>query len=206
MIAVVDYNAGNLSSVKRALDYLGISSMITSLPVEILSADRIIVPGVGHAGSALATLRKQGIDSALREAFENGTPLLGICLGSQIILTRSEEGPTHCLDFIAGVAARFSFSNAAMKVPHMGWNEILLKRTHPLLRHIQPGDEFYFVHSYYPLVDNDEAIFAQTDYGITFTSALGQKNLFATQFHPEKSGEVGLQLLRQFADWDGCVC
>ncbi len=206
MIRIIDYNAGNLTSVKRALDYLGIPCEITPDAEKIVSAERVIFPGVGHAGSAVDTMKERGLDSALREAFQKGTPILGICLGTQIILSHSEEGDTDCLGLIPGRVRRFALNDPNLKIPHMGWNEIRIEKNHPVLAGIQSGDEFYFVHSYYPSPDSSEHVLATSEYETRFTAALGSKNLIATQFHPEKSGRVGLGILRDFAKWDGNAC
>lgn len=203
MIVIVDYKAGNLTSVERALSHLGAPSRISADPEEIRRADRIIVPGVGHAGTAMATLREHGLDQVLEEALHRGTPMLGICLGAQIILSRSEEGATDCLGFLPGRARRFSLRDPMLKIPHMGWNVVDVVRPHPLLCEVRPGDEFYFVHSYYPDPDAKESVFATTEYETQFASAIGKGSLFATQFHLEKSGRIGLQILRQFTTWDG---
>jgi imidazole glycerol-phosphate synthase subunit HisH len=203
MIAIMDYSAGNLTSVKRALDYLGIESKITPDPNEIRSAERIIFPGVGHATSAMETLRSRGLDRALKEAFSAGIPILGICLGTQIILSHSDEGDTKCLDIIEGNCPRFDLKDTSLKIPHMGWDAINPVRTHPFLEGIESGEEFYFVHSYYPQPYKDEAIIATCDYEIEFPVVIAKANLVATQFHPEKSGPPGLRLLTNFAKWDG---
>lgn len=205
VVALVDYGAGNLTSVKRALDYLGIPSRVASTGDELRNAERIIFPGVGHAGAAMTILKARGLDVALRGAFAQGVPILGICLGAQIVLTHSEEGNTPCLDFIPGECMRFRLADPALKVPHMGWNGITVTQPHPVLRDVQPGDEFYFVHSYYPRPHSDTHVFAVCEYGSTFPAAIGYRNLFATQFHPEKSGRIGLTMLRNFAEWDGRV-
>lgn len=205
VVALVDYGAGNLTSVKRALDYLGIPSRVASTGDELRNAERIIFPGVGHAGAAMTILKARGLDVALRGAFAQGVPILGICLGAQIVLTHSEEGNTPCLDLIPGECMRFRLADPALKVPHMGWNGITVTQPHPVLRDVQPGDEFYFVHSYYPRPHSDTHVFAVCEYGSTFPAAIGYRNLFATQFHPEKSGRIGLTMLRNFAEWDGRV-
>jgi glutamine amidotransferase len=203
MITIVDYNAGNLTSVKRAFDYLGIPCAITPDPDAIRKAERIVFPGVGHAASAIAFLTQRGIDAALRETFEKGTPILGICLGCQIILTFSEEGNTRCIDLIPGTVRRFKLSDPALKIPHMGWNQITISKPHKLLSEVKTGDAFYFVHSYYPAPDDAACTFATTDYETIFPVAIGRGNLFATQFHPEKSGRIGLTMLKRFSEWDG---
>jgi glutamine amidotransferase len=206
MIAIIDYSAGNLTSVKRALDHLGIPSVITADLKLIRAADRVIFPGVGHATAAMAVLKERGLDQALRQAFEAGTPILGICLGTQIILSRSDEGDTTCLGLIEGKVPRFSLSNPALKVPHMGWDSIVLKTSHPVLRDIKSDDEFYFVHSYYPEPVQPRTVVATCDYEIEFAAIIGERNLIGTQFHPEKSGPAGLSILMNFSTWDGVPC
>jgi glutamine amidotransferase len=210
VIVIVDYGAGNLTSVRRALDYLGIPSRIVSSGGELRSACadtgcRVIFPGVGHANSAMAVLEERQLDVAIREAFALGTPILGICLGAQIVLSHSEEGDTPCLDLIPGDCPRFRPKDGSLKIPHMGWNEVAVIQPHPILKDVKAGDAFYFVHSYYPLPDDVSHVFATCEYGVTFPAAIGSRNLFATQFHPEKSGRMGLGVLRSFCEWDGEV-
>jgi len=206
MIAIVDYDAGNLTSVKRALDYLGLSSKITPDPKEIRSAERVIFPGVGHAASAMKNLIARGLDNALKETFAAGTPVLGICLGTQIILSGSEEGNTTCLGLIDGYCPKFKLTNKELKIPHIGWNSVDLKKSHPVMNGIRSGEEFYFVHSYYPQPKEIDCIIAFSDYEIEFPVIIGKRNLVATQFHPEKSGPSGLCILSNFSKWDGSVC
>lgn len=206
MITIVDYEAGNLTSVKRALDYLKIDSVITPDPDVIRKAEKIIFPGVGHAASAMATLRKSGIDLSLQEAFNKGTPILGICLGTQIILTHSEEGDTACLGIIDGNTRKFSLSDPSLKIPHMGWNTISIKKQHPMLKGIANETEFYFVHSFYPQPSSMDDIVAECEYELRFPAAIAKGTLFATQFHPEKSGTAGLSILDNFATWNGESC
>jgi imidazole glycerol-phosphate synthase subunit HisH len=201
MITIVDYKAGNLTSVKRALDHLGIQNQISKDPDVVRNAKRIIFPGVGAAGAAMGVLNEQNLDSALRESFQKGTPILGICIGCQIILTHSEEDDTPCLDLISGETVRFQLSDPALKIPHMGWNTVTVTQPHPILSHLHPGDEFYFVHSFYPQPDDSTKIYATSDYGGTFPVAVSKNNLFAVQFHAEKSGPLGLQLLENFSEW-----
>ena len=203
MIAIVDYNAGNLTSVKRALDFLSIPSFISPDPEKILKAERVIFPGVGHAGAAMQTLRERGLDKALHEVFRKGTPLLGICVGTQIMLSASEETDLPCLGIIEGNCPKFVLSDRSLKIPHMGWDSITLRRTHPVTAGTAGGDEFYFVHSFYPLPSDDADILAECEYEITFPAAIARDNLVATQFHPEKSGPAGLRILTNFAVWDG---
>jgi len=201
MITVVDYKAGNLTSVKRALDHLGIENQISANPDVVRNAERIIFPGVGAAGAAMDVLKERALDSALKDSFRNGTPILGICIGCQIILTHSEEGNTQGLDLMPGMCSRFQPEDEALKVPHMGWNAVNVVQLHPILSHLRPGDEFYFVHSYYPQPDDQSQVYATCEYGETFPVAIGVENLFAVQFHAEKSGPVGLQLLSNFSEW-----
>ncbi len=201
MITIVDYKAGNLTSVRRALDHLGIENQISPDPETVREAGRIIFPGVGHAGSAMQVLRERGLDAALKEAFRRGTPILGICIGCQIVLTRSEEGETAGLDLIPGDCLRFRLKDASLKVPHMGWNAVCVVRPHPVLAHLRGGEECYFVHSYYPQPADADRIYATCEYGGAFPAAICKDNLFAVQFHAEKSGQVGLQLLKNFAEW-----
>ena len=204
MITLIDYKAGNLTSVRRALDHLGIPCQISADPDAVRRADKLIFPGVGAAGAAMNVLRERGLDSALKEAFKAGIPILGICIGCQIILTRSEEGNTPCLDILPGKTVRFRVSDPILKIPHMGWNDVTVTRPHPLMAHLRPGDEFYFVHSYYPQPADVTQIYATSDYGGEFPVAIGRDNLFAVQFHAEKSGAVGLRVLENFAEWKPC--
>lgn len=206
MIGIIDYDAGNLTSVKRALDHLGIASMVSSDPGEIISCERIIFPGVGNAASAVITLRKRGLDKALIGAFDRGVPILGICLGAQIILSHSEEGDTGCLGIINGECRKFIMSDRTLKVPHMGWNEITIVRKHYILKETAPGSQLYFVHSFFPQPRNGTMVYATCEYGEVFPCAIGRENIFATQFHLEKSGSVGLAMLKNFSTWDGGPC
>jgi glutamine amidotransferase len=205
MIYIVDYKAGNVTSVQRALRALGVESALTPDPDVIRRADRVIFPGVGAAGAAMAVLRQTGLDQALVDARARGIPILGICLGAQIILDRSEEGNTECVGLLPGITRRFALSDPMLKIPHMGWNRIRTLRHHPLLEGIRPEDEFYFVHSFYPDPASAGDIVADCDYGIAFPVVIGRDNLIATQFHLEKSGPLGLRMLRNFVDWDGTV-
>lgn len=202
MIAIIDYQAGNLKSVERALNHLGLACRITGVASEILAAERVIFPGVGAAGRAMETIRSHGLDAAIHAVIGRGTPFMGICLGTQIILDTSEEdGGTACLGVIPGTVRRFP--EMGLKIPHMGWNSLSPRFDHPLLAGIDPLAQFYFVHSYYPEPRDADAITATTTYGIPFASVLAHGNVFATQFHPEKSGEQGLRILENFSRWDG---
>lgn len=203
MIAILDYEAGNLTSVKRALDFLGFRSLITSRPEEVLKAERLIFPGVGAARKAMDYLRHTGLDHALKEFFLSGKPMLGICLGIQIVFEQSEEGPTETLGLLKGKVVRFpeplfDKNGERLKVPQMGWNRVRPVRGHSLFDGIDPRHEFYFVHSFYPLPEDEGVVIGITEYGIEFPSAIAHGNLWAVQFHPEKSGRPGLRMLENF--------
>jgi glutamine amidotransferase len=203
MITIIDYNAGNIRSVLRACKEVGADAQITSNPRVVAKATKIIFPGVGAAPSAMEYLIETGLDAAIKDAFKAGVPILGICLGAQIVLDSSEEGPTKCLGLVPGKTVRFKLKDKALKIPHMGWNEVKVVKPHPLLKGIKAGDEFYFVHSFYPNPKDEQNIYAVAEYGGDFCCALSYKNLFATQFHPEKSGRLGLELLERFKGWEG---
>ena len=205
MLAIVDYKAGNLTSVRRALDYLDIPCSISSEEEVLRKSLGIIFPGVGAAGSAMQNLRQQGLDKILKEEIENKKPLLGICLGCQIILDFSPENNTDTLKIIPGQCSRFApelkdEQGLPINIPHMGWNSVELKSACRLFTDIPALAEFYFVHSYYPVPDK-EFILGTTDYGLQFCSVLGREGLWAVQFHPEKSGRPGLTLLQNFYDY-----
>ncbi len=204
MIAIIDYKAGNLTSVKLAFEALGANTSITSDPDVIRRAERVVFPGVGAAAAAMQNLIELGLIPIIKQTILNQIPFLGICLGTQIILDHSEEdGGVHTLGLIPGNVIRFQPQNPRDKVPHMGWNRIQKTQDHPLLANIPDQSEFYFVHSYYPTPHSRGNSFAETSYaGATFSAALGHNNIFATQFHPEKSGQIGLQLLENFLQWN----
>lgn len=202
MPVIVDYDAGNVRSVQRACRHVGMDAEISADPEVVVAADRVIFPGVGSAISAVDTLKGRGLDEALVAFFQSGKPLLGICLGAQIVMEHSEEGNKDCLGIIPGACERFEFTDRTVKVPHIGWNEIDIVQSHPMLNKVCTGDEFYFVHSYHVRPVSNDHVFGTTDYGdIVFNSIIGKDNLFATQFHLEKSGELGLKLLSSFKDW-----
>ncbi len=209
MIAIIDYDAGNLTSVARAVHHIGFECIVTNDISEITKAERIIFPGVGAAGSAMNSLKRLGLDTAIKQAFLSGKPILGICLGTQIIMGRSEENDVPCLGLINGHVRAFpadikSEDGIRLKIPHMGWNRIKIKSKHPVLSDVQEDDEFYFVHGYYPDPDDFQHVLGTTDYGISFASIIGFKNIIATQFHPEKSGKPGLAMLKNFCMWEPC--
>ncbi|MBW2291966.1 MAG: imidazole glycerol phosphate synthase subunit HisH [Deltaproteobacteria bacterium] len=206
MITILDYGAGNLRSVQRACRALGESSVVVEDPDGLRSAERIIFPGIGAAPAAMENLLRLGVVEALAECVREGVPTLGICIGAQVALDRSEEGDTPCLGLIPGVVRLFELDDPSLKVPHIGWNEVRRIRPHPLLEGLEPGDEYYFVHSYYLDPSDPEDAYAVTDYGGDFCSAIGRGSFFATQFHPEKSGRFGLALLKRFAAWKGDTC
>jgi glutamine amidotransferase len=207
VIAIIDYRAGNLTSVARALDHLGQPSVITQNPDVLLGADRIIFPGVGAAGEAMANLRQLQLDQVIGELHRRAVPFLGICLGTQIILERSEEDAATCLGIIPGVTRAFpqplqDDQGQRLKIPHMGWNQVRLDdNPHALAAGMDPLSEFYFVHSYYPDPAEPQVVCGYTEYGITFPSFLARGNLAAVQFHPEKSGRPGLKFLENFCRW-----
>jgi glutamine amidotransferase len=199
---IIDYQAGNLTSVVRSLKALGVEGMVTQDPAVVARASRVIFPGVGAAGKAMATLRDLGLDEALRRSFHRGIPILGICLGAQIILERSAENEAACLGLLPG-RTRALPRTEDLKIPHMGWNRVRFLRAHPVFRELPAEAEYYFVHSYYPDPAQAAMVLGVTDHGLEFPSAIGWRNLVATQFHPEKSGRFGLRILENFLAWDG---
>jgi glutamine amidotransferase len=203
MITIIDYGAGNIRSVLRACAEVGAQAKITGDPAAVAKAEKIIFPGVGAAPSAMKYLNKLGLDLAIINAFKAGIPILGICLGAQIVLESSEEGKQKCLGLVPGKTIRFKLKDKLLKIPHIGWNEVKVVQSHPLLEGLKPGDEFYFVHSFYPQPAAEKNVYAIANHGGDFCAALGSRNLFATQFHPEKSGRLGLEMLARFAKWDG---
>ena len=207
MIAIIDYNAGNITSVARALQNIGQAFVITDDTKKLDAASRVIFPGVGAAGEAMAYLREKKLDSWLKNYIKTSKPLLGICLGTQIILDYSEENETGCIGLVSGSTKRFpeklTDQGELLKIPQMGWNSVNLRRSHPIFENVLPEAEFYFVHSYYPAPSDETAVLGTSDYGITFCSVLAKNNLVAMQFHPEKSGRPGLQILKNFCAWRG---
>ena len=208
MIAILDYRAGNLTSVERALHYLGFPCQITDSSEVIEKAERIIFPGVGAAGKSMENLKRLGLDVLLRERMQAGVPVLGICVGLQVLFDYSEENDTPCLGILPGKVRLFPAGMRArtgelLKIPHMGWNDVTFTGEHPVFENIPAGSEFYFVHSFYPEPTEEAKVVGRVDYGITFATAMADRNLVAVQFHPEKSGPPGLQLLRNFCRWNG---
>ena len=202
MIGIVDYDAGNLTSVETALKEIDAEYRIGRYPEDLQGVDKLIFPGVGEASSAMSTLKQRGLDTFIKNFASSGKPLLAICIGYQILLDSSEEGDAECLGIIPGKVKLFP-DNEGFKVPHMGWNQIRVTREHPLFNGIPEGASFYFVHSYYTSPAETENILTYTDYGITFASAASMGNITATQFHPEKSGPYGLRILENFKNYKG---
>jgi glutamine amidotransferase len=202
VVVVIDYQAGNITSVVRSLRALGVESTVTEGPEVVLGASRVVFPGVGAAGVAMATLQSRGLDEALREVCRRGVPILGICLGAQIVLEHSEENDTPCLGLIPG-RTRALPKAPGLKIPHMGWNRVAFKGSHPVFAGLPPTAEYYFVHSFYPDPAQAAMVLGTTGHGMVFPSAIGWQNLVATQFHPEKSGRFGLAILKNFLAWDG---
>ncbi len=199
MIAIVDYDAGNLKSVSKALDALGQENKITGDPTEILSADKVILPGVGSFGDAMTQLKKRGLDLVLKETAEKGTPLLGICLGLQVLFESSEESPgVEGLGILKGHILRIPDSEG-LKIPHVGWNSLHLQNNGRLFQGLKEDSYVYFVHSYYLKAEEEEIVKATTEYGVRIHASVEKGNVFACQFHPEKSSTVGANILTNFA-------
>lgn len=205
-VVIVDYWAGNLTSVRLAFEALGVKAQITSESAAILLADRVVFPGVGAAGAGMETLAQQlHLIDVLKTVVERGTPFLGICLGAQIILEHSEEdGGVDGIGLLPGTVERFRPLDPTVKVPQIGWNNVEITQWHPVFSGIDDEAEFYFLHSYYPAPFSRDCILAETEYaGVRFASVIGRDNIVATQFHPERSGRIGLRLLQNFSKWDG---
>ncbi len=202
MIAIIDYGAGNLQSVKKAFDFIGAESVITDNPEIINACDRILLPGVGSFGDAMDSMAKNGLVETVKQNALSGKPFLGICLGLQLLFEESEESPgVKGLGIFKGKIKKFS-SDMGLKIPHIGWNSLEIKQKDTLFKDIPENSYVYFVHSYYLHAEDENDIATVTNYGIDFHSAVGKNNIFATQFHPEKSGDVGLQILKNFASME----
>lgn len=198
-IAVVDYDAGNTLSVTRALEKVGARVDLTPDPDRVLAADAVVLPGVGAFGDCMRKLRERGMEAACQETYRSGKPFLGVCVALQVFFESSEESPgVDGLGIFPGTVVRFK--SDGLKVPHMGWNQLSLKKEHPVLEGLD-GESFYFVHSYYPEPDEPSDVLGTTDYGVEFCSAAGRENLAAVQFHPEKSSRAGLLLYANFLSW-----
>lgn len=201
-IAVIDYGAGNLRSVVRALTHVGANLVVTADSAVVRAAPAVVFPGVGATHDTMQSLRRLGVDLAIREAIDVGKPVLGICVGMQVLCETSEEfGEHECMGVVGGAVRRLP---GGQKVPQIGWNQLNYRGeigTHPIFSGIDDGSDFYFVHSYYCNLADPEIVAGTTDYGVTFPAALIRDNLAAVQFHPEKSGQCGLRLLSNFVAW-----
>ena len=203
MIVIVDYGMGNLRSVQKAFQKVGQEALITSDPDKVLRAPKVVLPGVGAFGNCMANLKERYLIDPINKFIETGKPFLGICLGLQLLLTESEEGGVRGLNIIKGRVKKFDLSNKGLKVPHMGWNQVKCKMQNAkckILTGIPDGAYFYFVHSYYVEPDDESIITATTEYGLEFVSMIHKGNIYGTQFHPEKSQELGLRMLKNFGE------
>ena len=196
-IAVIDYQSGNLRSVVKALEAVGLEAQVTSDPVEVEKSHALVLPGVGSGRSAMDSLKGLGLVETLKQFAHSGKPFLGICLGLQLLLEDTEEGNTACLGIVSGSVKKLP---GGLKVPHMGWNNIEFSSEHPILTGIPKNSFFYFVHSYYAIPNDPQAIAGTTNYSLPFCSIYAKDNLVATQFHPEKSGPIGLKIYENFKD------
>jgi len=200
-IAIIDYGSGNLRSVEKAFQKLGFPAEITKDKAAIRGAKGIVLPGVGSFDAALNELRQSGLEGAIEESIALRKPFLGICLGLQHLFETSEEGEQRGLGIFKGSVKKFNFAGTPwdnLSIPHMGWNRLLIKHKSPLLEGIEEGSMVYFAHSYHVVPEDKMVIATQTDYGIEFTSSVWKDNLFGIQFHPEKSGDVGLKIIKNF--------
>jgi len=200
-IAIIDYGSGNLRSVQKAFQKLGFSAEITKDKTTIRNAKGVVLPGVGSFDAALNELRQAGLEVAIEEAIALNKPFLGICLGLQHLFESSEEGKQKGLGILKGEVKKFNFAGTPysnQSIPHMGWNRLLIKHKTPLLEGINDGDMVYFAHSYHVVPQDEMVVATKTDYGIEFVSAVAKDNLFGIQFHPEKSGSVGLRIIKNF--------
>ncbi|MDP8926154.1 MAG: imidazole glycerol phosphate synthase subunit HisH [Actinomycetota bacterium] len=198
-VAVVDYDAGNTLSVTRALKKVGARVYLTSDPEEVVTADAVVLPGVGAFGDCVRKLKERGMDEACLETYRAGKPFLGVCIALQVFFEASEESPgVEGLGILPGKVVRFDVGE--LKVPHIGWNELDVVREHSILGGLS-GEAFYFVHSYHPEPEEDSDVLGESDYGGRFCAAAGRENLVAVQFHPEKSSRAGLKLYENFLSW-----
>ena len=203
MIAIIDYDAGNLKSVEKALQALGEDVLVTRDREKLLAADKVILPGVGNFGDAMEKLKSYGLVSVIHELAEMGKPFLGICLGLQLLFERSDEAPgVEGLGILKGEIVRIP-DGEELKVPHIGWNSLHLQNDGRLFRNLPEEPYVYFVHSYYLKAEDPEIVKASTEYGVTIDASVEQGNVFACQFHPEKSSRVGLKILENFAKLEG---
>ncbi|WP_321423080.1 imidazole glycerol phosphate synthase subunit HisH [uncultured Methanobacterium sp.] len=198
MITIIDYGSGNLKSIRNGFHHVGAEVLVTRDKEELKKADVMILPGVGAFGTAMENLKKY--EDIIHQHIKDDKPFLGVCLGLQVLFSESEESPTiRGLDVFSGKVVRFpdTLRNDGLKIPHMGWNNLNIKQDSPLLEGIG-SDYMYFVHSYYVRPDNEEVVMATVDYGVEVPAVVSQDNVYATQFHPEKSGEIGLEILKNF--------
>jgi glutamine amidotransferase len=201
MIAIIDYGMGNLRSVQKGFERTGHDAVVTSDPKMISNASKVVLPGVGAFPDCMRNLTEYGLIDAVHESISAGKPFLGICLGLQLLFTQSEEfGLSKGLDIIKGKVVRFKMQDSALKVPHMGWNSISINRRPPALADVPDGSHFYFVHSFHVVPEDKSVIATTTDYGIEFVSSIWKDNIFAVQFHPEKSQALGLSILKRFGE------
>lgn len=200
MIAIIDYGAGNIQSVSKALAHIGCEAFITRDKDKILKADGAVLPGVGSFGDTMDTMTEYGIKDTVIEYAKSGKPFLGICLGLQLLFPKSEESPeAEGLGIFDGSITKIP-SGEGLKIPHIGWNSLDIKKSDGLFKGIGKNPYVYFVHSYFLNASDKSIVSAQTEYGVTIDAAVEKENVYATQFHPEKSGETGLKILRNFAD------
>jgi len=198
-VTMIDYGIGNVRSVQKALEHVDANVVVTADPDAIHAARRLVLPGVGAFGAGMAALRERGLVAAIQEAVEQGAALLGICLGMQLLFEESEElGKHRGLAFLPGWVVRFPVND--LKVPHVGWNQIEHDGNHPLLEGVPSGAYAYFVHSFYCAAADPDDVIASTEYGLRFPAVVGRENVAGIQFHPEKSQQVGLRILRNFVD------
>lgn len=201
MIAVIDYGAGNLQSVVKALNYIDCDCIITDKKDDILNADGAVLPGVGSFADAMSCMRNSGADKAVLDFVKTGKPFLGICLGLQLLFDGSDESRgVQGLGLLKGSITRIPNQNNTLKIPHMGWNSLDILKNDGIFRNIPQNSYVYFVHSYYLKAESENIVAARTNYGVDIDAAVQYENIYATQFHPEKSGHVGLQILKNFAD------
>ncbi|MCL5407045.1 MAG: imidazole glycerol phosphate synthase subunit HisH [Patescibacteria group bacterium] len=202
MIVIIDYGAGNLRSVANKLERIGVKAVISSKPSVILKAEKLILPGVGFFKAGMENLSERGLLPVLNQkVLVEKTPILGVCLGIQLFSQKSEEGNAKGLGWIEAETRKFVFEkeNSSLKIPHMGWNSIKIRKKSPLLEGIKDEDIFYFVHSYHVVTEGKNEILATTHYGYDFVSVIQKDNIYGTQFHPEKSHQAGIQILKNFA-------
>ena len=200
MIAIIDYDAGNIKSVEKALLLLGQEAVVTGDKDTILAADKVVLPGVGAVGDAMGNLRRTGLDNVIRKVAEKGTPFLGICLGLQLLFERSDEAPgVEGLGILKGEILRIP-DKEGLKIPHMGWNSLHLENDGRLFRGVEEGAYVYFVHSYYLKAAEESIVKASAEYSVHIHASVEKDNVFACQFHPEKSSDVGLSILKNFVE------